>query len=247
MAYRRVRRFRPRRRAPRKAQRIFRRRRLGRSDRGGSVYLMRKTAIINIAGTPGVAGGWNINDPTGNFLQLGTPTYIPGTQNCYDTPFSMKFNLNQLMNATDITNLCDRYRIVKAKVRVHCNFNQGGSSTSVTTTPWIEHYVDHDDANVPTLANVRERMNVKTKFFTTSKPMATLVCRPKFADTIFQSGITSAYGIGNRREYINSSYPSVEHYGLKGILHNCPLQGAGSGGTLFDFDVTLHVVARDIQ
>lgn len=245
MAYRR-RRFRPRRRAMRKP-RVNRRRMLRRPGAGGSVYLTRKTALVSIYNASGIPGVWNVNDPTGNLLQLGTPVAIPGTTNCYDTPFSMKFTLNQLMNATDITNLCDRYRIVKAKVRVHCNFNQAGGANAPTTTPWIEHYVDHDDAVVPSIANVRERMNVKTKFFGSNKPYVSILCRSRFADTIFRAGIASAYGVGSRREYINATYPDVEHYGIKGILHNVPLQGITGGGSLFDFDVQLAVVAKDLQ
>jgi len=231
-----------------KAARAAGRRRMMRRRAGnqGSVYVIRKTAAINLANAPGVAGLWNVNDPTGTCLAIGAPTFIPGTANVYDTPFSMKFQLNQLMNSTDITNLADRYRIVKAVVRLHCNYNQTGN-VNVGGTPWIEYFTDHDDSQVPAIAAVRERMGVKTKYFTSSKPAIKMLCRPRFADTIYRAGVASAYGIGNRREYINSAYPDVEHYGIKGILHNVQLAGAGAGGSLIDVDVTLHVVAKDLQ
>ncbi|AXQ65921.1 MAG: capsid jelly roll protein [Cressdnaviricota sp.] len=250
MAYRR----RYRRKAPsnprrwRKARRAAARMRLrrGRAGGSGSLMVVRKTALINLANAPGIAGLWNLNDPTGTCVQLGAPVFIPGTSNCYDTPFSLKFQLNQLMNSTDIVNISDRYRILKAKVRIHANFNQTGT-VNVGTTPWIEHYVDHDDATVPAISQVRERMGVKTKYFSGSKPAITMLCRPRFADTIYRSGVASAYGVGNRREYINTAYADVEHYGIKGILHNVPLTGAGSGGSLFDVDVQLYVIAKDLQ
>jgi len=111
----------------------------------------------------------------------------------------------------------------------------------------LEYIVDQDDAVLPTLALMREKMGVKTKYFTPTRPAISIGLKPRFADQVFNNGITTAYAIAPRAEYINSTYPGVEHYGIKGVLHNVQLAGAGSGGNLFDVDVTIKVVAKDFQ
>lgn len=186
------------------------------------------------------------NDPTGTCLNLGTPTYITGTDNCYDVPFSMSFRLSQLMNSGDITTLADSYKIVNALVKIHANWNMGGTNQT-SAIPWVEYIQDYDDATVPAISDLREKMGTKNKYFNASKPTVLMGVRPKFADTIFNNGVTSAYAVGNKREWINSTYGGVEHYGIKGVLHNVQLPGSGSGGSLFNWDVSLKVVAKDFQ
>lgn len=210
----------------------------------GKLILVRKPAIIRTSCSPGITGVITVQDPTGNCLAMGTPVLIVGSQNCYDIPFSMTFNLNQCTNANELTVLFDRYRILSALVRVHYNVT---NSSEIKTMPWIEYVQDYDDNTVPSIATMREKMGSKTKFFGTNKFLIKMGVRPRFADTVYQSGVTSAYGIGNRNEFLNTSYPAVEHYGIKGILHNVPLSGAGTGGNLFDFDVSLKLSLKDIQ
>lgn len=215
-------------------------------NRTGLISLVRKTSQITTYSTPGAAGLINKNDPTGTCLSLGTPAYITGTDNCYDIPFSMVFRLDQLMNSTDITNLADQYKIVSAIVKLHANWNLAGSSQT-NAIPFVEYIQDHDDGAVPAISLIREKMGVKTKYFGTSRPFILMGVRPRFADTIFNNGLTSAYGVGSRKEWLNSQYPAVEHYAIKGVLHNVYLPGSGTGGTLFNWDVSLKVVAKDFQ
>lgn len=210
----------------------------------GNLVVIRKPAIIRTSCAPGVAGTITIQDPTGTCLNMGTPIYITGTQNCYDIPFSMVFRLDQLTNANELQVLFDRYRILSALVRVHYNVD---NQSEVKSMPWIEYIQDHDDGSVPSVATMREKMGSKTKFFGTNKFMIKMGVRPRFADTVYNNGVTSAYGIGNRKEFLNTQYPSVEHYAIKGILHNVPLSGNGTGGNLFDFDVSIKAVFKDLQ
>lgn len=210
----------------------------------GSIVVVRKPSIIRTSCSPGIAGTITIQDPTGTCLNLGTPVYITGTQNCYDIPFAMTFRFDQMMNANELQVLFDRYRILSALVRVHYNVD---NSNEVKTMPWIEYIQDHDDAGLPSVAGMREKQGSKTKFFGTNKFMIKMGVRPRFADSVYNNGVTTAYGIGNRKEFLNTQYPGVEHYGIKGVLHNVPLSGNGSGGNIFDFDVSLKVLCKDVQ
>lgn len=239
------RRLRVRRRRP-GARRPLRRYKRVRRHNTGFLSIVRKASQITTYSTAGVAGAITKNDPTGTCLNLGTPVYIAGTDNCYDIPFSMSFRLSQLMNSGDITTLADAYKIVSALVKIHANWNfVGGLQTSAV--PWVEYIQDHDDATVPAISDLREKMGTKNKYFNASKPTILMGVRPKFADSIFNNGVTTAYAVGNKREWINSTYGGVEHYGIKGVLHNVQLPGSGSGGTLFNWDVSLKVVAKDFQ
>lgn len=232
--------------------RLVRRKRLARRPmrrprRTGGFLIARKTALIQTYSNASVAGTIVKVDPTGTCLSLGTPVAITGTSNCYDIPFSMLFRLDQLMNSGDITSIADKYKINSVKVKVHVNglsniyLNNAGS-----TQPWIEYIQDHDDAAVPTLAQIREKMGVKTKFFTGARMAVTMGVRPKVADTIFGSGVSSAYAVG-RSQYINTAYPNAEHYGIKGVLHNVQLSGTANVSSLFDWDVTQYVSVADLQ
>lgn len=227
------------------------RRRFARKRRfGGTGYLklVRKTALIQTYSNSAVAGTVVKVDPTGTCLNLGTPVAITGTTNCYDIPFSMSFRLDQLMNSTDVTNLADQYKIDSVKVKLHVNgisniyLNNAGS-----TQPWVEYIQDYDDAAVPSLSLMREKMGVKTKYFSGNKFAVTMGVRPRIADAVFNNGITTAYAVNKRSQFLNSTYPSVEHYGLKGVLHNVQLSGNTNVSSLFDWDVTQYITAARLQ
>lgn len=235
-------------RRPRRKYQAKRRPMRRRYARKGFVKIARKTALIQTYSNASVAGTIVKVDPTGTCLDLGTPVLITGTSNCYDIPFSMKFRLDQLMNSTDITNLCDQYKINSVKVDLHVNgmsniyLNNAGS-----TQPWLEYIQDHDDATVPTIAQIREKMGVKTKYFSGNRFKVSMGVRPRVADAIFGSGVTTAYAVNKKSQWINATYPNAEHYGLKGVLHNVQLSGTANVSSLFDWNVTQYVVAADLQ
>lgn len=225
------------------------RRRIARPPKTGGFVITRKLSMINIqSGAGGVAGNPFLNDPTGSCLTLGTASSST-MSNAYDIPFSMKFRLDQLMNSNELTALADRYRIISVLVKVH--YNNAAQPIATTSTgsagvlPWIEYIQDHDDASVPTLALLREKMGSKSKYFSASKPTIKMGVRPLPAATVFNNGITSAYSVPKRSPYINTAYPSVEHYGIKGVLHSCWLPTSVVG--MFEFDVSVKLALKDIQ
>lgn len=222
------------------------RRRVYRGPRQGFLSIVRKLSQIQTYATGGTAGGIGKVDPTGTCLNLGTPVYINGTDNCWDVPFSMVFRLDQLMNATDITSISDQFKILSAFVKVHANYNLTGAGLA-NAVPFIDYIQDHDDAIVPSLALMREKMGVKTKYFSTSKPYILMGVRPRCADTVFQNG-TSATGYSIPKSlWINTTYSGTEHYGIKGVIRNIYLPAGSSVGSLLNWDVSLKVLAKDFQ
>lgn len=233
---------------------LVRRKRLARRPRRspyvrkGGFNIARKTALIQTYGSTSIAGIMTTNDPSGTCLTLGTPTLVTGSLSCYDIPFSMKFRLDQLMNSNDLTNIADQYMIKSVKVSVHANaVSMSFVGNSGAGQPWIEYIQDHDDATVPSIASIREKMAVRTKFFSGARASVTMGVRPRVADAVFGSGVSTAYAVNKKSQWINTAYPNAEHYGIKGVLHNVPLAGTSGVAPLFDWDVTQYVAVADLQ
>lgn len=233
--------------------RVYRRKRLGRNK--GFLYNRSKTGIIKITRKmPEVAvkstslvGTANLVDPSSTgVLSLGTPIISIGSANSYDIPFSMTFKLNQLLNHTDVTGLCDRYKIVGAYVRLYYNKSnaQAGAQAGM---PYVEFITDHDDAGVPSVASLREKMGVKLKTFKNASSYIGMKVVPKPSRELYRTAISTAYEVPTKAPFINSTYPDVEHYGIKGVLHNVFLAASTDGIENFKFDVSLTVIGKDFQ
>lgn len=223
---------------------------LGVRNKHGALAIQRKLPLINIS--QGAAlGTITTSDPTGSLLTLGTPSLVAGTTNCYNVPFVMKFRLSQILNYTDITNLCDRYKITAALLKLHNNFQNVNTNNNLLLQPYVEYIQDYDDATVPPTVNVfREKMGIKTKYFTASKPSIGMGVKPRYRMDVGNDwgGGTALALIGNRKQWLNTTYPEVDHYGIKGILHNVFLPGGGlTNGSVFDLECSLKVVAKDFQ
>lgn len=209
----------------------------------GYIKVVRKTGEIFIQNS-NIAGVLQINDTTGNCLVLNSASPVStGFANTYDIPFAMKFCLNQVLNSTDITNLCDRYMLKKTTVRIYFNSNTNSIQSSYSL-PQITYHTDDDDAAIPAPSAVREKMGAKIKYFG-QKNMVKITLYPRVAPEIFNTGLTTAYAVG-KRQFINATYPNVEHYGLKGVLQNVNL-GTNPYQVGFKFDVEHTIVGRDIQ
>lgn len=215
----------------------------------GKIMIMRKLPEISVSNS-GVLGGVNLTTATVlpvSCLAIGTPTQSVGAvgTSSYDIPFSMKFTLNQLINHTDITNLTDKYRIAGVYVRVY--YNKTGSSTlSTGSYPCLQYITDHDDAIVPTISQLREKMGVKFKTFNNSSSYIGIKVRPVPSREVYNTGITTGYEVPKYAPYLDCATDSIEHYGIKGVISNFSLPTT-QGIELLKWDVAVRVVAKDIQ
>lgn len=193
----------------------------------------------------GVAVGTiTTNDPTGSCLSVGTPI-LEANNVTYSIPFSMNFRLNQIINHTDVTNLCDAYKIkyVSIKLQYVKNNTNVGSPGPTPSVMWIQ---DHDDATIPTSVNaVREKMGVRTKRFGMNQEFK-IGIQPRVADAIFGTGPLAAYSVA-KPMWINSTYDNVQHYAIKGVITNVWLASATTTLTQFNFDVTTLLQGKDFQ
>ena len=210
-------------RAPRATRRrTYRRSRFGMrrfkplSYTQGHLMLKRKLPEINMYNTS-VQGVYTLTNQT--CLELGTP--IQNFQQTYDIPFSMKFRLDQIINSSDITNFADQYKIKYVTIKIYFNSNTA-SVSGTSSLPVIQYIVDHDDASLAgaSVNALREKMGVKFKNFTANKNVIKMALQPRVSQAVFNNGVIQpvAYEVPNKPVWLNSAYPGVEHYGVKGIL-----------------------------
>lgn len=184
-------------------------------------------------------------DPTGTCLTLGVPTATPGAlAGTYDVPFVLKFRLDQLSGVTELTNLFDSYKINGVKVKM-AQFYNTSSATSVGL-PWLEHFTDHDNSLVEPVAQVRQRMGVKSKYYSATKQVVSMYVKPKPSQALY-SNVTQGIVPGGSYKinpWLDCAFPTIEHYSIKGIIHNMWLGNAGTNR--FDIDVEMNVSLKGL-
>lgn len=230
------------RRMPRSTWLKARVRRIPRVPRNGGTFIIRKVKEL-VSTTNGIAGGYAIT--TNNSVVLGTPTAAAGGLNMYDVPFAVIGRLDELSNFTELTGLFDQFKISFIKVKVQSAYIAG--TGAVTPIPFIDYLADHDDGVPPNATSFRDRMGVKTRYFSAVRPSITLSCKPK----VIARGQLTAAGAQNtslvpRPMWVNSAYPETEHYSIKGILRNVYLP-ASANTSVLTWDVSLGVALKDVQ
>lgn len=210
----------------------------------GYMNLNRKLDALAIL-TGGQVGTVTAIDPTATCITLGVPTATPGAlTGTFDVPFSMKFRLDQLSGASELTALFDNYKINGVKVKM-AQFYNSSSVTSVGL-PWLETFNDHDNSIPEVVAQVRQRMGVKSTYYSATKQVATLYCKPKPSQALY-SNISQGIVPGasyKTNPWLDCSFPTIEHYSIKGIIHNMWLGNTGTNR--FDIDVELNVSLKGL-
>lgn len=210
----------------------------------GYMNLNRKLEALAIM-TSNEIGGVTSIDSTGTCITLGVPTPVPGgLAGTYDVPFSLKFRLDQLSGYSELTNLFDQYKINGIKVKM-AQFYNTSSLTSVGL-PWLETFSDHDNSIPEVLAQVRQRMYTKSTYFSATKQAATLYCKPRPSMAIYSNPTTGITPGASYRSapWIDCSFPNVEHYSIKGIIHNMWLGNTGTNR--FNIDVEMNVSLKGV-
>lgn len=121
------------------------------------------------------------------------------------------FQLDDLPNYTEFTNLFDQYRIRGIKLDLFFNQSPADANNPVGSGLFY-HYIDLDDATAPaTEAEVCQRGYLKK-----IRPFGhhKIFIRPRTAKAIWQGAFT-AYGQNNNNQWIDCTYPAVEYYGWK--------------------------------
>lgn len=237
--------------AARRKAGVYRRKRLYRRGFGpqGGFRITRKLPLIAVSSS--AAGSVFKSDPTGNCLQIGVPTLSTGFSNdVYDIPFAMTFQLDQVVESGDITAICDQYKIVGAYVRIYYNnsnsaYGAGAGAGKIGSMPFVQYITDEDNATLPTQVRLRAKMGVRLATFKNNTSYIGIKCRPKPTMEVYAGGATSAYS--PMSAWIDTTDADVPHYAIKGMLTQVPLLDTTEGTAVFTYDVALAVVAKGLQ
>lgn len=169
-----------------------------------------------------------------------------------DVPFSIIFPLNALQDYTDIVNICDKYKIMMTKLVFRNSYNavvgSTGSGNNSNMLPYLQLIEDNNDLDVD-VPSITSKTGLKDYSFGDGSKAITYYCRPKPAPNVYIDGsaITSGYSVPGKAIAISTKYPTVEHYGLKGIIKNMDLAAFDSVTACISIDIEYSVVGMDLQ
>lgn len=223
------------------------RRRYVRRSQNGYINLKRKLPELNIYNT-GTAGVYGTNLATNNpFVSgAGVPTAFSGY---FNIPFAFSARLVDVINSSDITQLCDQYKLKWAKIRIWCT-STTASTGSTAQLPSILYRTDSDDNTIPTTVDsIREDMSSQVRVFYPGKPVVIYVpLKGQISNDSTGSGMgTNGGPIITRPRWINSTYNASRHFGLKFWLMDVNLGTTPNTNTQFRFDITYGISGKDFQ
>ena len=136
----------------------------------------------------------------------------------YQKMGAFQFQLDDLPNVSDFSNLYDSYKLYGVKVQFFPIFNVTSDVPSANTRlspPMLYTYIDKDDAVVPSIGEFMEFSNGKKRPFTR---MLKEYVRPRITREVYRSAIATAYEVAQTPVKLDMAYTNVPHYGLKWAL-----------------------------
>jgi len=133
------------------------------------------------------------------------PSYAQGYQ----------FQLDQLPNYTEFTNLFDMYRINYVVMRfiptgTQVQTNVDGNNEEV---PLMYVVIDYNNAGVPADQNELKQYG-NCKVMAINRPF-TLKFRPRTATPVYRDGASSAYLQNDAKLWLDCNYADIPHYGVR--------------------------------
>lgn len=136
-----------------------------------------------------------------------------------DELLALSFQLSDLPNYTQFTNLYDQYRILAVKVEFVARtppVQYYGVSAISSSAPVLYTAIDLDDVTTPTSTTLLAHESCK--FHGAFTPMSTNKyvrwLKPATAVEMYQTGGFGGYG-ARQNQWIDTTSSSVQHYGIK--------------------------------
>lgn len=231
-------------------KRVMRAKRMARRrNPDGVIHLTRRIGEQNV-----------YNTATAGVVAASSSTVIVGTpfqtaafvgSSYYHVPFTIDFQLSDLVNYTELTAIADKYRINWIKVRAFCTSNtaSAGGTSQLPSVLWAN---DQDDVVMPTssavgIANFREKMNSKVRQFKQNGGPLSWFIKPSLVTSVLGPAGTPAQSIISGPRFLDTATPDIPHFGLKGYLQDVNLAATPSVYTQFKFDITMGVTLKGIQ
>jgi hypothetical protein len=135
--------------------------------------------------------------------------FLTLTKAAADSGFAITFSLSSVNNASEFTNLFDKYRITQLELTFMW---QRGTSDAVQR-PILWNYQDWDGSTTPaTSGEVMDRGNFHQIMFSEANPTRTVVIKRPAA--LLSTSLGAAAPV--RSPWIDCTLPAQTHYGLYG-------------------------------
>lgn len=136
------------------------------------------------------------------------------------------FLLSDLAGVAEFTSLYDQYRIDYVTLKIMWSpkdsLTVDPNAPGQSIYPVLYYYNDYDDDTAPsTLADIRERSNLRTVRISPNRTININV-KPAIASSVYQSTTATAYA-PKWNTKLDAAYPDIPHFGLKmacSYLHN---------------------------
>jgi len=155
---------------------------------------------------------------------------------------SFVFKLSSIVDQNDFVNLFDRYKIVGVKLKIMYQA-ESASAGGLGVLPIFNYAIDNDDAAIPSSLNtIMSKQRSKSVVLTANRPISIYV-KPKVAVAVYQSLLTGYSSQSS--QFINATYPDVQHYGLKTWINN--FYAPGGANNQITIQPTYYIACRDPQ
>jgi hypothetical protein len=122
-----------------------------------------------------------------------------------DTFASYNFQLNDMLNVSELTSLYDQYKILLVEV----HFRPGVTQSTSNSTGQLAVAIDYDDNVVPTASS--QVLQYGDLVHADFRKTVSVRLKPRPAI----SGTTGAAFVAPRNIWLDCGYPTVPHFGLK--------------------------------
>lgn len=152
-------------------------------------------------------------NPVHNFVRTKQLTGIT-LSTVSDTVGTLTFNLSQLDNYTEFTNLFQRFRIcaVKLKIIPYYTGNDANPTGTIYVMPNIHSVVDYDDSGTP--ANLAELLQYSNHKMTRGGKIHGRYIKPAVQTATYETALTSAYS-PKWKVWLSTDDFATPHYGFK--------------------------------
>jgi len=136
--------------------------------------------------------------------------------NTGDTVYAYNFQLADVPNYSDYTNLFDQYRLLQVVVTFTPYINSVAAGSGISPGI-IGTWIDYNDASLP--SNLQQGQQYETFQRNACFEPFTRVLNPQSSVALYGGATVNSYGT-RYAQWIDSASPSVQHYGLKYCIHN---------------------------
>jgi len=182
----------------------------------------------------------NTTSDTHYFTRLSYKADITGNNTVkYGSWF---FQLSDLPNVSEFTNLFDMYMIQKVEIRMKLQLDPGAATSATAFFPELYICNDYDDSTVPvTTDEIRQHQKTKQIVIRPNQWYSHFI-KPAVSPLIYNPNNASSIGYGSKwNTWLDCADVTIPHYGVKYVLETL-----GTGNSI-KVDLKYHIALKGVR